>query len=41
MRCPNHNLIGGDPNMALYRSMGRKQESMDIRGGMYRNLRDD
>ena len=33
-------LIGGDPNMALYRAMGRKQESMDIRGGMYHSLLD-
>ena len=33
-------LIGGDANMALYRAMGSKQESMDIRGGMYQSLLD-
>ena len=30
-------LVGGDANMALYRATGRKQESMDIRGGMYQS----
>ena len=33
-------LIGGDANMALYRAVGSKQESMDIRGGMYQSLLD-
>eukprot|EP00439_Symbiodinium_sp_Y106_P058187 s3030_g8.t1 len=33
-------LIGGDANMALYRAMGSKQESVDIRGGMYQSLLD-
>ena len=33
-------LIGGDPNMALSGAMGHKQESMDIRGGMYQSLLD-
>ena len=33
-------LIGGDANVALYRAMGSKQESMDIRGGMYQSLLD-
>ena len=33
-------LVGGDANMALYRATGRKQESMDIRGGMYQGLWD-
>ena len=33
-------LVGGDANMALYRATGRKQESMDIRGGMYQSLWD-
>ena len=33
-------LVGGDANMALYRSTGRKQESMVIRGGMYQSLWD-
>ena len=33
-------LIGGDANMALYRAMGSKQESMDIRGGMNQSLLD-
>ena len=33
-------LIGGDANMALYRAGGRKQESMDIKGGMYMNILD-
>ena len=31
-------LIGGDANMASYRAMGRKQESMDLKGGMYVSL---
>eukprot|EP00439_Symbiodinium_sp_Y106_P064851 s2502_g10.t1 len=34
-------LLGGDANIALYRATGRKQESMDIRGEMYRSLLDD
>ena len=33
-------LLGGDANMALFRATGRKQESMDIRGGMYQSLLD-
>ena len=33
-------LLGGDANMALFRATGRKQESMDIRGGMYQRLLD-
>ena len=33
-------LVGGDANMTLYRATGRKQESMDIRGGMYQSLWD-
>ena len=28
-------MVGGDLNLALYRAMGLKQESMDIRGGVY------
>ena len=31
-------LIGGDPNMALYRYSGTKQGSMDIQGGMYQSI---
>lgn len=31
-------LIGGDPNMALYRFSGTKQGSMDIQGGMYQSI---
>ena len=31
-------LIGGDPNMALYRYAGTKQGSMDIQGGMYQSI---
>ena len=31
-------LIGGDPNMALYRYSGTKQGSMDIQGGMYQSV---
>ena len=30
----------GDPNMALHLSTARKQESIDIRGGMYQSLLD-
>ena len=33
-------LIGGDPNMALYRASGSRQQSMDIKGGMYQSLLD-
>ena len=33
-------LLGGDANMALYRATGRKQESVDSRGGMYQSLLD-
>ena len=33
-------LVGGDATLALYRAAGRKQESMDIRGGMYQSLWD-
>ena len=36
-------LVGGDANMAAYRATGRtgrKQESVDIRGGMYQGLWD-
>ena len=31
-------LIGGDPNMALYRYSGTRQGSMDIQGGMYQSV---
>ena len=31
-------LIGGDPNMDLYRYSGTRQESMDIKGGMYQSI---
>ena len=31
-------LIGGDPNMALYRFSGTRQGSMDIQGGMYQSI---
>ena len=31
-------LIGGDPNMALYRYSGTRQGSTDIRGGMYQSI---
>ena len=31
-------LIGGDPNMALYRYSGTRQGSMDIKGGMYQSI---
>ncbi|OLP79500.1 hypothetical protein AK812_SmicGene40209 [Symbiodinium microadriaticum] len=31
-------LIGGDPNMALYRYSGITQGSMDIQGGMYQSI---
>ena len=34
-------LVGGAANMALYRATGRKQGSMDIRGGMYQSLWDN
>ncbi|CAE7751515.1 unnamed protein product [Symbiodinium sp. KB8] len=31
-------LIAGDPNMGLYRYSGTRQESMDIKGGMYQSV---
>ena len=31
-------LIGGDPNMALYRYSGTRQGSMDIQGGAYQSI---
>ena len=33
-------LLAGDPNMALDRATARKEESMDIRGGMYQSIID-
>ena len=33
-------MLAGDVNMTLYRATGRKQVSMDIRGGMYQPILD-
>ena len=30
-------FIGGDPDMGLHRYSGTRQESMDIKGGMYQS----